>query len=82
MWPKESVGNNQLYAAVTVTTILRGEAPEEVEPAITKANEIDDRPVVLEFRVDTREKVFPMVPAGQSNDDIVLPEGQSRELLT
>jgi acetolactate synthase-1/2/3 large subunit len=61
---------------------IRVEAPEEVEPAISKANEIDDRPVVLEFRVDTREKVFPMVPAGQSNDDIVLPEGQSRELLS
>jgi acetolactate synthase-1/2/3 large subunit len=60
---------------------MRVEAPEEVQPAIDKANEVDDRPVVLEFRVDTREKVFPMVPAGLSNDDIVLPEGQSRELL-
>jgi acetolactate synthase-1/2/3 large subunit len=60
---------------------IRVEAPEEVQPAIDKANEIDDRPVVVEFRVDAREKVFPMVAAGSSNDDIVLPEGQSRELL-
>ncbi len=60
---------------------IRAEAPEEVQPAIDKANEIDDRPVVVEFRVDAREKVFPMVPAGQSNDDIVLPEGQSKEFL-
>jgi acetolactate synthase-1/2/3 large subunit len=60
---------------------IRVEAPEEVQPAIDKANEIDDRPVVVEFRVDAREKVFPMVPAGQSNDDIVLPDGQSKEFL-
>jgi acetolactate synthase-1/2/3 large subunit len=52
-----------------------------VQPAIDKANEVDDRPVVVEFRVDAREKVFPMVPAGQSNDDIVLPDGQSKEFL-
>ena len=52
---------------------IRVEAPEEVEPAIEKANSINDRPVVVEFRVDSAEKVFPMVPAGQSNDDIVLP---------
>ncbi len=51
---------------------LRVESPEEVVPAIEKANEIDDRPVVIDFRVDYREKVYPMVPAGGSNDDIIL----------
>jgi len=56
---------------------IRVESPEEVEPAIEKANAIDDRPVVVEFRVDAREKVFPMVAAGQSNDDILLPPMQS-----
>jgi acetolactate synthase-1/2/3 large subunit len=50
---------------------IRVEAPEEVQPAIDKANNIDDRPVVIEFRTDSREKVFPMVPAGASNDDII-----------
>jgi acetolactate synthase-1/2/3 large subunit len=59
---------------------IRVEAPEEVEPAIQKANEIDDRPVVIEFRVDSREKVFPMVPAGLANDDVVLPPEQATEL--
>jgi acetolactate synthase I/II/III large subunit len=57
---------------------IRVEAPEEVQPAIDKANSIDDRPVVIDFRVDAEEKVFPMVPAGQSNDDIVLPAAQAR----
>jgi len=27
---------------------------------------------VVDFRVDYREKVYPMVPAGGSNDDIIL----------
>ncbi len=51
---------------------LRVEHPEEVQPAIDKANEIDDRPVVIDFRTDSTEKVYPMVPAGGSNDDIIL----------
>jgi thiamine pyrophosphate-dependent acetolactate synthase large subunit-like protein len=38
------------------------ESPEEVGPAIEKANSINDRPVVVEFRTDAAEKVFPMVP--------------------
>ena len=57
---------------------FRVEAPEEVQPAIDKANAIDDRPVVIDFRVDAGEKVFPMVPAGHSNDDLVLPPSQLR----
>jgi acetolactate synthase-1/2/3 large subunit len=55
---------------------MRVESPEEVGPAIDKANEIDDRPVVLEFRTDSSEKVFPMVPAGMSNSDIVVDPSQ------
>ena len=48
-----------------------------MQPVIDKANEIDDRPVVVEFRTDSREKVFPMVAAGKSNDDIVVPPFQA-----
>ncbi|MGH9154596.1 MAG: acetolactate synthase large subunit [Acidimicrobiales bacterium] len=51
---------------------LRVESPEEVQPAIDKANEIDDRPVVIDFRTDSAEKVYPMVAVGTSNDDIIL----------
>ena len=56
---------------------IRVEAPEEVAPAVDKANSINDRPVVVEFRVDAAEKVFPMVPAGAGNDELVLPASQS-----
>jgi len=55
---------------------IRVDSPEEVQPAIDKANSIDDRPVVVDFRVDAREKVFPMVPAGMGNDQLVLPASQ------
>jgi acetolactate synthase-1/2/3 large subunit len=51
---------------------FRVDTPEDVEPTIEKANAIDDRPVVVDFRVDYREKVYPMVPAGGPNDDIIL----------
>jgi acetolactate synthase-1/2/3 large subunit len=62
---------------------IRVEAPEEVEAAIDKANSINDRPVVVDFRVAADEKVFPMVAAGQSNDDIMLHPAQNarREFL-
>ena len=56
---------------------MRVEAPEDVLPAIQRANEVDDRPVVIDFRTDAREKVFPMVPSGKSNSDIVVgPEDE------
>lgn len=55
---------------------MRVETSEEVLPAIEKANSIDDRPVVIDFRTDSREKVFPMVPAGRSNSDIVVHPSQ------
>jgi acetolactate synthase I/II/III large subunit len=55
---------------------LRVDTPEEVLPAIEKANDVDDRPVVIDFRTDSMEQVFPMVPAGASNDDIVVHPSQ------
>jgi acetolactate synthase I/II/III large subunit len=55
---------------------FRVEDPSEVQPVIEKANSIDDRPVVIDFRTDSREKVFPMVPAGASNDEVVVHPSQ------
>jgi acetolactate synthase-1/2/3 large subunit len=55
---------------------LRAEHPEEVDAVIDKALSIEDRSVVIDFRVDDREMCFPMVPAGASNDEIIVgPEG-------
>ena len=55
---------------------FRVESPEEIQPTIDKANDIDDRPVVVEFRTDSAEKVFPMVAAGASNSDVQVPPFQ------
>jgi acetolactate synthase-1/2/3 large subunit len=51
---------------------IRVESPDDVATAIDKANSVDDRPVVVDFRTDAFEKVFPMVAAGSSNDDIIV----------
>jgi acetolactate synthase-1/2/3 large subunit len=51
---------------------LRVESPDEVDAAIEKAFSVTDRSVVIDFRVDPAEMVFPMVPSGASNDDIIL----------
>jgi acetolactate synthase I/II/III large subunit len=58
---------------------IRVDSPEEVQPAIDKANSINDRPVVVDFRTDENEKVFPMIPPGIGNDDVsVHPTQESR----
>jgi acetolactate synthase-1/2/3 large subunit len=66
----------KLWAEAMGCEGMRVEDPEDVLPAIEKANEIDDRPVVIDFRTDHREKVYPMVPAGQSNSNIVVDPSQ------
>jgi acetolactate synthase-1/2/3 large subunit len=58
---------------------MRVDTPEDVVPTIEKANQINDRPVVIDFRVDYREKVYPMVPAGASNDDVILGPETDKE---
>ena len=45
--------------------------------ALPISNEIDDRPVVIDFRVMAEEKVYPMVPAGATNSDLVVPPSQA-----
>lgn len=49
---------------------LRCERPQDVDPIIEKAMAIDDAPVVVDFVVHHDAMVWPMVPAGTSNDDI------------
>ncbi len=50
---------------------MRASAPGEVDEAIARLLEVEDRPAVAEFEVDRDEMVFPMVPAGGSNDVVL-----------
>jgi acetolactate synthase-1/2/3 large subunit len=49
---------------------LSCESPEDVDATIDKAMEINDVPVVVDFRVERDAMVWPMVAAGTSNDQI------------
>jgi acetolactate synthase-1/2/3 large subunit len=61
---------------------LRCEHPADVDGVLEKALSISDVPTVVDFRTHDAEGVFPMVPAGHSNDDIVLgPEFSAAEQL-
>jgi acetolactate synthase-1/2/3 large subunit len=55
--------------------------PDEVDAVIDKAFGVDDRPCVIDFRVDPAEMCFPMVPAGASNDDIILGPEPSQDAI-
>lgn len=49
---------------------LACDSPDEVDATIEKAMAVDDRPVVVDFRVHRDAMVWPMVAAGSSNDEI------------
>ena len=56
---------------------LRAETPEEVDAVIKQAMETNDRPVVIDFVVHRDAMVWPMVPAGVSNDKIMNARNQA-----
>ncbi|WBB47198.1 acetolactate synthase large subunit [Verrucosispora sp. WMMA2044] len=54
---------------------LRCETAEDVDRTIEMAMSINDRPVVIDFVVGKDAMVWPMVPAGTSNDEIMFARG-------
>ena len=46
--------------------------PADIDATIEKAMSLNDAPVVVDFRVHRDAMVWPMVPAGTSNDDITV----------
>jgi acetolactate synthase I/II/III large subunit len=73
----KDVPNYVLWAEAMGCEGIRVDTPGDVLPAIEKANAINDRPVVIDFRTDPAEKVFPMVPSGRTNSEIVVHPSQS-----
>jgi acetolactate synthase-1/2/3 large subunit len=55
---------------------LRCESPDQVDSVIEKAMAINDAPVVIDFVVHEDAMVWPMVPAGLSNDEILAARDQ------
>ena len=54
---------------------LRAFTENEAIDAINKANEINDRPVLIDFRVWKDAMVWPMVAAGASNNEVAYRPG-------
>jgi acetolactate synthase I/II/III large subunit len=50
---------------------LRAVTLDDLDAVLDKAVRMTEEPVLVDIRVDPTEKVFPMVPAGMSNDDII-----------
>lgn len=55
---------------------LRARTKEEVDQVIAQAMQTNGRPVVIDFRVSTDSQVWPMVPAGESNSNVIYAGGQ------
>ncbi|HVB77311.1 MAG TPA: biosynthetic-type acetolactate synthase large subunit [Candidatus Nitrosotalea sp.] len=51
---------------------IRVRRPDEVDDAILRARALGGRTVVIDFQVDADEMCYPIVPAGHSNDEILL----------
>jgi acetolactate synthase-1/2/3 large subunit len=56
---------------------LRATKPNEVEPVLKEAFKIR-KPVFMDFVVDWKEKVYPMVPAGASLDSMLFEEREKK----
>ncbi len=57
---------------------LRATKPSEVEPVIKEALKAK-KPVFMDFRVDWKAKVYPMVPAGASISNMLFEEPEKKE---
>lgn len=60
----------EAYGAVGI----RVEKKEDVESAIKKALSITDKPIIIDFRVDREENVYPIIPAGKTIKEMITSE--------
>ena len=58
---------------------LRCDSAGDIDATIKQAMEIDDQPVVVDFVVSADAMVWPMVPAGVSNDEVQYARGITPE---
>ncbi len=53
---------------------IRVSKKDEVDDAIKKALKINDKPIIIDFKVCREENVYPMVPAGKTLKDTIMRE--------
>jgi acetolactate synthase-1/2/3 large subunit len=63
----------EAYGAVGI----RVERDEDVDAAIQRSLEVNDRPTFIDFRISREANVFPMVPAGASVADMLMDEAEA-----
>lgn len=51
---------------------MRIDRPQDVEPALREARKLKDRTVLMDFRTDSTENVYPMVQAGKGITEMLL----------
>jgi acetolactate synthase-1/2/3 large subunit len=51
---------------------IRATTPEELLDALAKARDVQDRPVVIDCVIPTEENVYPMIPSGQSIEEMMI----------
>lgn len=63
---------------------LRVQKPDELQDTLEKALEVKEKPCVVDCWIDPDEHVYPMIPAGGTMKDLILPpelEHKKQELL-
>lgn len=50
---------------------MKAETPEEMKDVLAKAMKINDRPVVMDFVVESEENCFPMIPPGAAANEMI-----------
>ena len=73
----EQIPNFEMLATAYGMAARTVRSIDEVDEAIEWAMSINDRPVLIDFRVSKDSMVWPMVAAGVSNDEIRYAKGMA-----
>ena len=55
---------------------IRVSKPEDVAPALIKAKETTDRPIIIDFLIEREANVWPMVPPGAGLSEMLVEGGE------
>lgn len=55
--------------------------PEDVDSLLDRAFEVNDRPILIEFKVEKADMVFPMVPSGASISDMMVKRLNPKRMI-